>query len=361
MRRLLYDVQALWREKLAFRIATLYLLLFIVLAFTVPWLPLPYAPGYLDLFHLFQPPFVQATDQAIPHWLGTDALGRDVLTEVLYGARTGLLMSVPVVLIANLAGIALGSAAGYFGDNRLHYKRSSLLLWLLLLFAFIYLVLYVPLHLQKLALHAGRIWISLLAFTLVGIATWLFLRPLLLKLPWAKHSRNFPLDACVIRVIEIVSSVPWLILILLLASFMPPSVMLLSVVLTLSSWTHTARLVRAEMLGVKAMPYMEAGYSLGFSDAQLLIRQALPNILGPALVAFSFTLAGLLTLESTLSFLGIGLPPTIISWGRTIAGIRSNTSAWWLVVFPGGFLALTVLALQTFSYYMLKSMRKERS
>ena len=94
--------------------------------------------------------------------------------------------------------------------------------------------------------------------------------------------------------------------------------------------------------------------SMGLNTRQLIWRQAMPNLLGPVLVAFTFGLGGLLALESTLSFLNIGVPTTLVSWGRMIADIRSNLAAWWLVAFPGGLLTLTILALYTCSHYLSK-------
>ncbi|WP_242918513.1 ABC transporter permease [Pontibacter liquoris] len=360
MKQMLHDMHHLWQTKLSFKMAASFLLLLLLLVLILPWLPLPFAPNHLDLDHLFSPPFPGANTSEATHWLGTDVLGRDVLTEMLYGARTGLFISIPVVVLATAIGLVLGAAAGFYGDTRLKTSRATLLLLPLLLSLLFYLGIYLPLQIRKYELDRNDIvlcWAMLLVITSVML---LGLRPLLQKVSWFSHKKTFPLDMVVMRLIEIVSSVPWLILVLVLASFMPSSVMLLSTILILTYWTTTARLARAEMLRIKAMPYMEAGYSMGFTKARLLLKEALPNLLGPVLIAVSYGIAGLLTLESTLSFLSIGLPPTVVSWGRTITGIRSNTAAWWLVAFPGGFLALTVLALQIFSYSLQSILRKKK-
>ena len=104
----------------------------------------------------------------------------------------------------------------------------------------------------------------------------------------------------------------------------------------------------------------EAAISLGLTKKRLLVRHALPHLLGPVVVAFSFGLAGLLMLESTLSFLNIGVSTELVSWGRMIAGIRINTAAWWLVAIPGVVLSATVLALQTVSYYILRALQHKK-
>jgi peptide/nickel transport system permease protein len=111
-------------------------------------------------------------------------------------------------------------------------------------------------------------------------------------------------------------------------------------------WPGVARLVRGEMIRLKGLPFMEAASALGLTHRQIILRHALPNALGPVIVAFCFGISNLMALESTLAFLGIGIPPDVPSWGRAITGIRLDYGAWWLVFFPGGVLCGTVLAVQ---------------
>jgi peptide/nickel transport system permease protein len=121
-------------------------------------------------------------------------------------------------------------------------------------------------------------------------------------------------------------------------------------------WTEPARLIRAELLRIKTLNYIETAKALGLAEFYILIRHALPNALNSVIVAFTFGLTSLISLESTLSFLGIGVPTDIASWGRIVVGAKSNFSAWWLVVFPGILLIFTVLALQTCSNYLIKKL-----
>src|SRR5690606_22091118 len=154
-----------------------------------------------------------------------------------------------------------------------------------------------------------------------------------------------PVDELVLKLTELFASIPRLILIISLAAFFRPTLGLFVLIIGFTSWTGMARLVRGEIKKVREYQFVEAGRALGFSSSQILLKHILPNAIPPAIVAFTFGLANLLALEATLSFLGIGLPPDFISWGKIIAGIRYNLSAWWMVVFPGLYLAITVLAL----------------
>ncbi|MCX2740772.1 ABC transporter permease [Pontibacter anaerobius] len=350
MRHIWQIIKSLWRNKWGFRIASTYLLLLLALVLALPLLPLPYAPNFLDLQHPFLAPFT-AKGMAAGHPLGTDGLGRDVMANLLFGARTAFLISLPVMLLATFIGVALGTTAGYFGDYAFRKPLHNVLRWALGFLAFLYYGLYLPLKLHQLNMGMKTLVmpIGLLLFTLLLL--WLLTSVLLRRFLLWQRLVAIPIDKVVMRLIEALTSIPRFVLILVLASFIPPSLPLLSLLLIFTLWPAAARLSRAEMLRIKQLPYFEVARSIGNSPQQLIWRHALPNLGGPVLIAFSFGLGGLLALESTLSFLNIGVPTTLVSWGRTISSIRGNTSAWWLVAFPGGFLSLTVLALYTCSHY----------
>ncbi|QCR21703.1 ABC transporter permease [Pontibacter sp. SGAir0037] len=355
MRTVFSNIAHLFKHKAIFRVCVLYLAIVFIVTLLLPWLPLPYQPNELDLEHLFTSPFSRengGTDTAV-HWLGTDGIGRDVLVNLLFGARSAFLISIPVMVITSLLGLLLGAYAGYYGDNRARLSRSKMLICILWLCCWLYFCLYLPVNLGA-ALTLKKALSCIVCLLVLTVLLWKLLLPLLNQAPFLKHKVYFPLDKAILHLIELFSSVPRFILIILVASFLPPSLFYLSVLLILTSWTSTARLARAEMLRVRHLPFFEAAHSLGVSDRRLIMKHALPNILAPVVVAFIFGTAGLMALESTLSFLGIGMPANIASWGRIITGIRSNTAAWWLVFFPGMFLTITVLALHTCSNYLLE-------
>ncbi|MES2731671.1 MAG: ABC transporter permease [Bacteroidota bacterium] len=347
-----------------FRLAMAYLALFLAVVLLADILPLAFEPTQIDLAHLYQPPFaweLYATQQPF-HWLGTDQLGHDILANVLYGCRTAMLVSLPAMLLAVTIGLLLGGMAGYFGDRSLQVSRAA---W----FAFLlpaWLAYFYGFYLRQMALQEafqqsflrgmGALFISLLLFLSISLLGFP-LKQLLQRWAWFRHPTFVPVDQAVLKLIELLSSVPALVLILLLASLTKASLLLLVFITGLTCWTEPARLVRAEMLRIRNQAYIETATALGASAWHIWFRHALPNALPPVIVAFVFGVANLMALESTLSFLGIGIPPDVPSWGRLINGMRINTEAWWLLILPGLILCATILSLQTCAGYWLKKRR----
>lgn len=292
------------------------------LALLAPIMPLPYQPAQPDLAHFSLPPFTAGS----AHWLGTDPLGRDVLTELVFGSRTTLGLSVVAAVLANALGALLGGAAGFW--------RNQLRLPLISgvgLFGLLWWALSLP--------GAG----ANLVVAAVGLAgSW-----------WAPARRGpqlpVPLDAGVLGTTALLGAVPRLVLVVALAGSVALSSAGLLGVLVLTAWAGPARLVRAEMLRVVAQPFVFAARALGLPPGRVWWRHALPAACWPLRTAFPLSLAGLLGLESTLSFLGIGLPPEVPSWGQLLNTARLEPTAWWLVAGPGGLLLLTILALQALS------------
>ncbi|PKV75818.1 ABC transporter permease [Pontibacter ramchanderi] len=361
MKNLWHILQLQWQSAPAFRLSLLYLTLLTVLALALPWLPLAYGPNDLDLDQIYQAPFGWKAEADKPrHWLGTDGLGRDVLANILYGARTAFAISLPVMAMASLIGLLLGAMAGLFGNQRLQMSRAFLIALLISLVPLSYYGIYLPIQLSNYG--ANTVEFILTGMLAIGLSLLLVLvlRVFLRQFPVLKEKSALPADELLLRLIEVQTSIPRLVLILVLAAVAPPTLLALTVLLTLTFWTGTARLARAEMMRIRELPFFEAAISLGYTPKRLLMRHAVPHLMGPVLVAFSFGLAGLLMLESTLSFLNIGVSTDLVSWGRMIAGIRANTAAWWLVAIPGVVLSLTVLALQTFSYYVLQFLQNKK-
>jgi peptide/nickel transport system permease protein len=359
MRQLLTDLRLLWEAHAGFKASALFLCTLIMLIILLPILPLPYGPNDLDLTQTFQEPFSgRAGNSENPtHWLGSDALGRDVLANILYGGRSAFMVSFPIMLLSTIIGLIVGISAGYFGNGKLKISRAGFVSLIFILLLGLYFGLYLPIQLYNLEFEITNIALSIILLILLVLAVKKLILPTLKQVKALKATTSIPLDYLVVRLIESLNSIPNLLLILVIVSFFPPSVLLLSIIIISVTWTSIARFARAEIMKIMNLPYFEAGRSIGLTQRQLLFRHALPNMLGPIVVTFTFGLAGLLALESTLSFLGIGVPSTFVSWGRTIAGIRSNTAAWWLATFPGAILALTVLSLQTISYHFLNMLQ----
>ena len=116
----------------------------------------------------------------------------------------------------------------------------------------------------------------------------------------------------------------------------------LMIIIGLTAWTGIARLTRAEFLRISTMEYIQAAKSLGISEFRIIFKHALPNALAPALVAIAFGVASAILIESSLSFLGIGVPPSTVTWGSLLNLGREQFTAWWLLVFPGLAIFITV-------------------
>jgi peptide/nickel transport system permease protein len=152
------------------------------------------------------------------------------------------------------------------------------------------------------------------------------------------------IDLVVSRVIELMIAIPTFFLILIVAASFPPSIYLVMAVLGLTGWVGIARLIRGEFFKVREMDYVAAARGLGASDWRVMFRHVLPNAVAPVLVAMSFGVSGAILTESGLSFLGIGVPAHIVTWGSILAIAQSNYQAWWLAVFPGFAIFLTMTA-----------------
>jgi peptide/nickel transport system permease protein len=151
-------------------------------------------------------------------------------------------------------------------------------------------------------------------------------------------------DMVLSRIIEMVMCIPVLVLILaLLAVLDTPTIWHLMVVLGATGWTGIARLTRGEFLRLGQMEYVSAARALGFGRLRVMFRHILPNSLAPVLVPISFGIAAAILIESGLSFLGFGAPPPNPSWGTLLNAGRSNLQMWWLLLFPGIAIFLTVL------------------
>ncbi len=255
------------RSKLAV-IALIYVALVTLLAVAAPLVAergraVAFGPDDIDFKVRMQPPDAR-------HLLGTDDLGRDVLSRMIHGARVSLTVGFLATAISLILGSLLGALAGYYG----------------------------------------------------GAADWV-----------------------VSRVIEIVLCFPFLVLNLGIVALFGPSLYTIMIALGLTSWTTEARFVRGEFLRIREMEFAYAARASGARDARIILRHLLPNALAPVLVSASFGVATAILTESALSFLGFGVPLPTATWGSILAAAEENIEhAWWLVIFPGVAIFLTVAA-----------------
>lgn len=224
----------------------------------------PYAPSATDLAARLAPPSPH-------HWFGTDALGRDIFSRVLFGARVSLLVGFLSVTITSLFGTLLGAFGG-------------------------------------------------------------FLRG--------------PFDTVTARITELLQAFPYLIFAIGMMAFLGPGFWNLIWALSLKGWVEFYRLARGEALAQSATEYVEAARALGQRKARTLFREMLPNIAPSILVLGTLRVGYFMVLEASLSFLGVGIPPSIPAWGSMVAEGRNVLFiAWWVSTIPGMALLVLVLAI----------------
>ena len=205
------------------------------------------------------------------HLLGTDQLGRDILSRMIWGSRVSLLIGLLSVLISLPVGVAAGLVSGYF---------------------------------------RGR------------------------------------LDDFVMRVADVQLAFPFILLAITIAGVLGPSPRNIVLILAAGGWVVYARLTRGQVLGLREKEFVEAARALGLGHVPLMLRHILPNVVTPIIVVATFSVAQMILLESSLSFLGLGVQPPTPSWGGMLSDGRGYiTVAWWLMTFPGAAIMLTVLGV----------------
>ena len=307
--------------------------------------PIPYSTLTTDIRNKYQKPFSKqkTTPWHYCHWLGTDRLGHDLLAGMIAGARVAMLVGLISMSIAAAIGILLGALAGYFGDDRFRTSPIGLLIYV----AALMIAWFYAFKVREFAISEGEsTGIELLKSLCIFMGILLLAKSLVVllkKWPFAKKQITLPLDLLIMRAIEVMNSIPGMLLLLaLVAVLAKSSIIYVMVIIGLIRWPSIARFLRAELLRIRNLGYIEAGRALGFSDRRILFRHALPNAIAPVLITIAFGMASAVLLESALSFLGIGIGEDGITWGRLLSDARNYPAAWWLAIFPGGAIFLTV-------------------
>jgi peptide/nickel transport system permease protein len=254
-----------WKRFKRNKIAVAGGIIVIILSVIAVFAPLisPFNPNDIDRRYILEPPSMR-------HPLGTDDLGRDVLSRMVYGSRISLAVGFVAVGIATIIGILLGAVSGYYGS-------------------------------------------------------------------WT--------DRIIMRFIDIMLSIPTFFLVLAVIAFIGPGIWNIMIVIGFTSWMGVARLVRAEFLSLKEREFVLAAKALGASDKLIIFRHIMANSMAPVFVSAVLGVASAILVESALSFLGIGVQPPTPSWGNILTLGKDNIEiAWWLSVFPGIAILITVLS-----------------
>ena len=280
------------------------------------------------------------------HHLGTDGKGADLLSGLIHGTQIALKVGLISMGIASFIGIILGSFAGFFGDRDLKMRRIKYYMTIIgLFFGFFY-----GFGQRKYAISdgfsqstsEGMVEFSISILIILGITYVFRLLSKLITNKWLSTDIYVPIDSMVSRGIEILNSIPRLLLIITVTAIMERSLTIIMVIIGITGWTRIARFTRAEFLRIKSLEFVQASKSLGFSSVRTIFKHALPNALAPVFVSIAFGIASAILIESGLSFLGIGVPDDVVTWGSLLNLGRGNIEAWWLIIFPGIAIFITI-------------------
>jgi peptide/nickel transport system permease protein len=273
------------RDKVAL-VGLVFLALLVLAALLAPLIAKAVGHGPNDLY--IHDPVKMVNDFGLPlgpngdFWFGADAAGRDLFIRVLYGARTSLLVGVVATGFAVIVGVTLGMIAGYYGGWR---------------------------------------------DTLISRST-----DIVLSFPYLLFSIGI-VGACSVTAQGC------------FGGLVKPGLPIVIFVIALFGWPNIARVVRGNMLSLRELEFVDAGRSLGAPNRTIIFREMLPNLVAPIIVYATLAIPSNILFEAALSFLGLGVPQTVPSWGRQLSeAAQLFRVAWWMMVFPGLFLFATTLA-----------------
>ncbi len=213
----------------------------------------------------------RVTPPSAQHWLGTDQLGRDLLSRVLFGGRVSLMVGLCATAVSLTIGVLYGAIAGYLGGK---------------------------------------------------------------------------LDMLMMRIVDILYSLPLALFVILLMVFVGRSILLIFVAIGAVEWLTMARIVRGQVMSLKKQEFIEAAIALGLRKRRIILRHLIPNALGPVIVYATLTVPGVMLLEAFLSFLGLGVQPPMSSWGSLIKeGADWMEDAPWILISSGAVFSLALFSL----------------
>ena len=270
-------INSLINSKWAFG-SIIWLIIIINVAIFAPQIS-PHDPNRNNITERVAPPLTLDKEGSMKYLIGSDALGRDSFSRLLYGAQVSLIVGFAAVFVGGILGVLLGVYAGYYGKI---------------------------------------------------------------------------VDDVIMRLADIQLAFPFILLAILFLVVLGEGLINLILVLGIGQWVIYARIARAQTISQKEKEYVEAAKALGVSNFNIMFGSILPNIFAPLIVIASFNVASVILAEAALSFLGLGVPPQIPTWGAMLAESRDHIFArrWWLPFFPGMAILLTVLAFNIFGDWL---------
>lgn len=275
-RRMPRALSSLFQNKLAV-VGTFLLLMMIIAAITAPLLT-DHNPRAGRLIDARTPPFWHENGSTT-YLLGTDALGRDIFTRIVYGARISLVVGVMAVLLAGAIGISLGLLSGFYG---------------------------------------GKV------------------------------------DDVIMRLADIQLAIPFILLAIAILTALGQGLDKIIITLGVAGWVTYGRVVRGQVFSWREKEFVEAARAIGVRPGSIMVKHILPNTYASIIVIASFAVANTIIAEASLSFLGLGVPPDVPTWGGMVAAGRDQiiTGQWWIYTFPGIAIMITVLGINVFGDWL---------
>ncbi len=307
----------------------------------------------VDIKHRLMPPLSVQQNSGHTFWLGTDHLGRDVFAALVYGTQTVVFIAIGATLLSLIIGVLLGILSGWYENKG--WKVSFMSGWVYLVIVMLWLpvTIFTFQNAQSHDFWQGVYWWMGFTF-LLWILVLLFKRKES-NVPVGKKSVSFPWESVVNQMVAFMGSVPVLILIMILTSFFWQQTPLrLIAVMGLLRWPSIARYTRSEVLKLKNTPYILLADSRYASRMHFWWWEFKPHLYISLLGYMAYSMASTVSLETSLSFLGLGLPPEMPTWGGLIGSSMYHPYAWWIYIFPVGLLAFLLISLHKVGDNMLK-------
>jgi peptide/nickel transport system permease protein len=270
------------------------------------------------------------------HILGTDHLGRDVLAGIIRGCFNSLKIGLFAIAFSVIIGLLIGCSMAYFGNTHIKVSLVKLISILLVMLLGIFYIYYIHSFIGK-------------AITFILILSSIYIIVNYFRLPLLASKLSIPIDTIFNSMIILRKSIPTLLLILAcIPLFSEPRTSNIIILLSLIGWTNIARHTRAESISILQKEYVQSARLMGAGFWHIFRYHIIPLITPTIGVVAGFAFGSFLVIETSLSYLGIGLPPDDVSWGSMIGIVRSDLNLWWVALFPSLILFIIIYSFNTF-------------